>query len=267
MEMPQFSYTWLSGFLSRHHLSLRKPHVKRRTDPDDDAVCAFIAEMDWIMTSLPMEKVINVDETCWRVVDGQLRTVANTGAGTVRCRFPCDEKMSVTVIAAVSLSGSKLPLWVIKKGRTVRCEASIRGADCLADALRNGSLFVTHSDSGWMEKNLAKKYLLWLRNRYSGPLGLVWDVFAAHRDSEVKETAEEAEITVTFIPAGQTDEWQPLDRRIFGSLKQRAIGRWSRQFLRDMEPELSVNTALLNLLESWHSIGEEEVREAWDHLS
>jgi hypothetical protein len=265
VDMPKFSYKWLSRFLLQHRLSLRKGHAKRRSDPDDEIVAEFIADIDWIMTSLPGQKVINVDETCWRVIDGQLRTIARTGSETVNCRFPCDEKLSVTVIAGISLDGGKLPLWVITKGLTARCEAKIRRPEYLADAIRKGDLFVTHSDSGWMDKRVARQYVQWLRDRISGPMALIWDLFAAHR--EVKEAAEQLEITVAYIPAGQTDEWQPLDHRIFGSLKQRAIGRWNRQFLTQRQPELSVNRALLNLLESWQSIGEDEIQEAWDHLA
>jgi hypothetical protein len=264
--VPQFSYHWLARFLASHHLSLRKPHIKRRSDPDDDSVCAFLAEIEWIMSAIPPGKVVNADETGWRVVDGELRTVANVGAESVTCRFPCDEKMSVTVIAAVSFAGDKLPLWVIAKGKTVRCESKIREGH-LMQAIRSGRLLVTHSESGWMDKKVAEEYISWLRLRNSGPLALLWDVFAAHRDADVKDKAQEEEITVSFIPAGQTDEWQPLDRRIFGNLKQRAVRRWNRQFVVQKDPELSVNLALVNLMEAWESIGEDEVQEAWEHLT
>jgi hypothetical protein len=82
----------------------------------------------------------------------------------------------------------------------------------------------------------------------------------------VKKTAEDEEITLVYIPAGQTDEWQPLDRKIFGNLKARAVGRFNAQFIRNERPDISLNSALMHLVESWRSIGEDQVQEAWEHF-
>jgi hypothetical protein len=53
------------------------------------------------------------------------------------------------------------------------------------------------------------------------PIVLIWDALTAHRDQEVKYLANELKIRLIFIRSGQTDEYQPLDRRIFGPMKQR----------------------------------------------
>jgi hypothetical protein len=267
-DVPAFSYSWLQRFLRQHQLSLRKPHIKRRTEHDDDIVADFLADIDWILTAFASDHVLNADETCWRVIDGALRTVANVGADGVDCTFPVDAKLCVTVIACIASSGKKLPLWVVAKGKTKKCEGKItKGSEYNVQAVRRGDLFTTHSESGWVDTEVARRYVAWLRARMSGPIALVWDVFAAHRNADVKREAEESEITLAFIPAGQTDEFQPLDRRIFGSLKRRAVGRWNAQFLREDQPELSVSTAVTTLLKSWESIGEDEVQEAWEHFA
>lgn len=267
-DTPQFSYTWFTRFLSQHGLSLRKPHVKRRTEPDDEVVADFLADMDWIRIAFAPDHVLNVDETCWRVINGYLRTVAEIGAEDVNCKFPCDEKLSLTVIACIASSGEKLPLWILVKGKTKRCEGKItKTSEYNAEAVRRGDLFITHSETGWVDGDVAVKYLTWLRGRMAGPIALVWDVFAAHRDCDVKREAMEQEITLAYIPAGQTDYWQPLDRRIFGNLKQRGVGRWNAQFLREEQPELSVATAATILLKSWESIGQDEIQDAWEHFT
>jgi hypothetical protein len=50
----------------------------------------------------------------------------------------------------------------------------------------------------------------------------VLDLFSVHRDSSVQELPQNLHIRLEFIPAGATDELQPLDQRIFGNFKQSA---------------------------------------------
>jgi hypothetical protein len=165
-DVPVFSYSWLSKSLSKHALSLRKSHVKRRQEPNDEIVSAFISDIDWIFNSLPPGRIFNADETCWRVVDGQLRTVAKRGADAVTCMFPCDQKLSVTVMACIAKDGVKLPLWVVIKGKTRACERKVREDEYISRAISTGQLFITHSESGWVDKIVAIEYVKWMRRGF-----------------------------------------------------------------------------------------------------
>jgi hypothetical protein len=71
--------------------------------------------------------------------------------------------------------------------------------------------------------------------------------------------AEEMHITLDLIPAGLTDKWQPLDSRIFESLKMRARGLFDDQWLRDESIELTVATSIALPLKAWDSITQEEI--------
>jgi hypothetical protein len=66
-------------------------------------------------------------------------------------------------------------------------------------------------------------------------------------------------IALEFIPVGLTDEWRPIDLRIFGSLKMRTRGLFDDQWLRDESIELTVATSIALLLKAWESITQEEI--------
>jgi hypothetical protein len=62
-----------------------------------------------------------------------------------------------------------------------------------------------------------------------------------------------------------TDICQPLDRYIFGDLKQRAYGRWVDWHLKNLG-QMSMANSLKLLIASWKTVDEETVMHAWEHL-
>jgi hypothetical protein len=75
--------------------------------------------------------------------------------------------------------------------------------------------------------------------------------------------ADENELSLIYIPAGQTGYWQPLDRRIFGNLKGRAKGRFNMAHCGREIPKLNMIWAIRCLLDCWQSIGQDDVLDAW----
>ena len=112
---------------------------------------------------------------------------------------------------------------MIATGKTERCEEKYRNDKRLRKYLSKDSLLIMHSESGWATSELMRQYLKWLsrkiekRNAY-----LLWELHSSHRDDEVKNYSTKKNIQLSYIPAGQTGEWQPLDRNIFGNLKKNA---------------------------------------------
>jgi hypothetical protein len=98
--------------------------------------------------------------------------------------------------------------------------------------------------------------------RRDGDLLLAWDLFAGHREAQVRALAQQLGIEMLLIPSGMTDKLQPLDWRIFGSLKQRARARWTN-VLREHEEK---NRMLRCMLEAWLAVREDEILDAWDIL-
>jgi hypothetical protein len=133
----------------------------------------------------------------------------------------------------------------------------------LASAIDKGELVLTHAENGWTTTDVAIAYLHWLQVWFSGePIVLVWDVFAAHRAQEVQELTPTLSILLKFVPAGMTGKCQPLDRRIFGSLKSRARKRFDDLWIKYGTP--TMEDSLVMMLKAWGTITQLEILDAWN---
>lgn len=257
----------LKGFMGRYHLSSRVPHLKRRTSPDDQQVALFVNHMQLVNSQFPDDLIINVDETCWCIINGKLRTVASKGADDVRVILNDDQKKCLTVVASCTKAGERLPLWLIAKGKTNVCERKYRNDPRLRHYIQSSQLYVDHSENGWSNEDLMIRYLEWLKNYKKGYMfNVVWDLHASHRSESVKGKAQGLEIGLSFIPVGQTGEWQPLDRRIFGILKAKACSMFDSEMISKNLQEFDIIDAIVILLRCWTQITQSEIISAWKHL-
>ena len=176
------------------------------------------------------------------------------------------KKKAITAICSIDAAGKTLPIWVLAKGTTSRCEQTLRENEDVQRHLRSGRLIIDHSESGWTNSDVAIRYLQWLAGRYDQPVTLVWDLYAAHRNPRVKTAAQEAKVNLEFIPAGRTDQIQPLDYRIFGPLKQSARARFDDRWAKG-ERETGIVDAVLSLLDVWNTIDCYSVLDAWTAIT
>jgi hypothetical protein len=264
-KRPPFkaSRRWRGTFMKRNGLSKRKPHTKRRPSLNPDDIQRHREQMRNVLSQFPPDRVINMDETSWKLLNHGFVTVANTGSETVECLFAGDPTMCLTAIAAIDAVGGKLPIWILARGTTPRCERRYRTDEALSRAIAQGHLVVSHQQNGWTDAQVAGDYLRWLRTRFaSGEIVLVWDVFISHRCQETKELAAQLGIRLEFIPPGATADCQPLDRRLFGNLKSRARARFDEIWAVDHEPSMEESIAML--LDAWKSISQFEVLDAFE---
>jgi hypothetical protein len=245
---------YIGDFLERYDLKLRTPHEDRRPDVSEDAVARFLERYNSMQNDYPPDKVYNFDETCWRRILPRC-VLAKKGTETVKLRCKQNTKESVTAFATVSLSGEKLPLWVIAKGESDRS---------LTKYGRHTNLLLKTSENGWSNKILMLEYLQWL-HIWAGevPIMLVMDCFSAHTCDEVRAYAEELDIELLFVPAGGTAEYQPLDRRIFGELKSRASHEFDRWNILDGSRNIPLPRMLEVLSICWGRISEQNIKKAW----
>lgn len=256
------SNTWVARTLSQNGLSVRKPHVQRRTKPDDGWIASFTTHVDAAVMQYPKSLIFNGDETFWRVCNGVLRTIARTGADNVTIETSYDTKQGLSVLVTVSMDGDILPPWVLAKGETEKCEERFRKDPRLRHFVTTKRLVIKHSSTGWMNEELALSYLDFISETVGGRHSfMIWDVHASHRTENVEKRAENLGAGMAFVPAGQTAQWQPLDNRVFGALKQRAHSEFNKLAV-DRE-NVDIIDALVILLKTLDSFDKKFIRGAW----
>jgi hypothetical protein len=235
--------------------------MQRRSKPNDGILVHFLTDIQIAFEQQLRNQILNADATSWKILNNRMVTVADCGSESVACEFDGNIKGRVTLIASIDASGGKLPLWVICRETTIRCESELR--QNFAREIQTPKLVLTHQENGWTNRIVASRYLDWLSDLAKGQrLCLLWDCFSGHRDDLVKSRAEGKHITLEFIPADLTDEWQPLDLRIFGRLKMRARALFDDELIRDDSVGLAVARTIQLLLRAWESITQEEILEA-----
>ena len=78
----------------------------------------------------------------------------------------------------------------------------------------------------------------------------------------MKNLAQELNISLYFVPAGLTDELQPMDRNVFGSLKSTARCLFGMRA--NTGEKLTKAHAVADMIEAWKTLPRHVVEEAWD---
>ena len=166
------------------------------------------------------------------------------------------QKEGLTVLASITASRCKLPLWIIAKGTTERCHAQVGDPQ--------GHL-VTHSENGWTTVETFSEYLMSLRERYpdDDPVYLVLDCYSVHRTDEIRQLAKTLGIELIFIPPGLTDEYQPLDRAVFGVMKQHFRQLWRKQYSQNPSEPFTRAKAVQLLVPAWERVSPSVLENAW----
>jgi hypothetical protein len=205
--------------------------------------------------------IVNCDETAWRILPRGLLTWAPVGTDAVTVRLDGSEKDCVTVLASVTAASEKLPLFAIAKGKTARAEQNQLGSDV--------TLTRDHSSSGWSTIETFRHYLDSLAELYSErippgrQLHLILDCYSVHRSKEIKQYARSLGIKLWFIPAGHTDELQPLDRAVFGAMKSIFRRKFEALCRQSANGRLTKSNAIQILVEIWDGLSAAAIHRGW----
>jgi hypothetical protein len=187
-------------------LSRRRAHGKKRPAPNEERKAAFLEEIRQLLRTVPREDVINADESAFL-----LYRWARRGAEGVQIPIYGNEKLTYTVMVAITAALTKLPIQVIVRGKAARAETALGAADApLWDS--------DHTKSGWMNVAAMARWLHRLRElpQYADhhPVHLILDTCSALGRQEVRDVARSPHIVMHFIPTGDADTMQLLHRYV-----------------------------------------------------
>lgn len=222
-----------------------------------EQVDLFLTEIADAVLQYGDDRIVNMDETFVTTRNLCTRVIGLKAKETIKVT---DEKLNIkegtTFIGTVSMDpNNKIPLGVIAKGKTTRCEKKY--------GTENMDEFITHSNSGWMTPAVMKAYLNWLSKKMgNGPFVLILDVYRAHIEKSVRDHASKLGIKLIFVPACATGIYQPLDRRLYGIVKKQLISKDRKYEVASDHERWS--TVLREMKEIWEELSEEAIRSAWE---
>jgi hypothetical protein len=254
----QFSCSagWVAGWKKRNGISSRRPRYSRVATNIATAedINAYLAEC----ASWPPDALWNMDETYWRLVHNRIVTFGIIGSDSPKIFGENNEKEGFTATLCVSKAGQKLPLFVIKKGKTARSTNRY--------VVKETEATITFSPRGWCNSTTMIQFLEWFaaQTKQQKRKALILDQFSAHWEQEVKDKAKELNVTLIPVPAGRTSTLQPLDVGINGILK--ACGRrlWKYNSLDHRTKKQRFEDGLSSLLSAFNEVTEEHVKKAFD---
>jgi hypothetical protein len=97
-----------------------------------------------------------------------------------------------------------------------------------------------------------------------GPIHLLLDSYSAHRTDDVKATVARLGTTLHYIPPGLKDEFQPLDRAVFGVLKAQAKRLFHARFHANPYGRRTKPEAVADMITAWSLPGESVTENTWD---
>lgn len=212
---------WLSGFLQRHpELSIRKAEaisINRILGFNKTEVMRFFNNLERLMMQHHFEPtmIYNVDETGITTVQETEKVIAPKGQKRVGSVTSWERGKTITVICAMSASGSFIPpLFIFPRKRH---------SPQLEKDGPHGAVY-TCSHNGWTNENI---FILWLRHfikhtkpTADTPVLLILDNHNSHATLEACDLAKENHVVMLSIPPHSSHRLQPLDVAFYSPLKR-----------------------------------------------
>jgi len=204
---PEFvaSNGWLRNFFNRHRITLRQKTTVCQKLPDVLApkVSSYLlyVRSKRLKLNLTLQNMGAMDETPIWLDMGADSTVDFVGNKSVPIKTTGHEKSRVTVVLAAKANGSKLPPFIVFKGKRVdKGLEKVTGVVC------------AYSKNGWMNENLTHTWLnkVWGSLAFSRRL-LCWDAYRCHIQDSTKQLLSKLKTDAAVIPGGCTSLLQAPD--------------------------------------------------------
>ena len=220
---------WVYNFMKHRNLSVR---TRTRTSQILDSAMQPVRDVycHRIMTSYNLrinnpKYLVDMDETAIYLNSALKRTVHLKGEKIVPVMIDGSSSMRFTLAVTVAMDGTKLPLFVIFKGKqggTVEKQLS---------SILHAGVTVSVQKKAWMENNTI---FIWYGKvdkphiaNHCGHSGLLLDDFKCHKNDELRSTMHNGHAMCFMIPPHYNGILQPCDVDINKSLRT----RWKRLHL------------------------------------
>jgi hypothetical protein len=249
------------SFKKRHRFSSRRSHFKRRSPPSPDLEKQFYNEIVKLVYSSDSELALDCDESSWKLYPNGMLTWAETGSQNVAISVNGNEKDAITVMTTVTLGRTKWPFYILAKGSTPQCEGSQLG--------ELGEHVSDHSPTGWMTQETMIRSLGWLRQEVNRIRGkeeihdLIMDIYPVHIMDSVRMQAKVFGLNLHVIPSGLTDQYQPLDRSVFGSITSTARAEYLKLVRGNALRKMTRADAITILRKAWETLSTATLEAAW----
>ena len=197
---------WVARIMKRWGFVIRQKTSVGQHLPQDleEKVANFVKKCNTIRERhhLPQHCIGNMDETAiWADMPGN-STIAVRGSKSVPILTTGHEKQRITVCLAAMADGTKLPPFVVLKGKRM-----------LKDVASIPNVIVRMSKNAWMDEDLTSEWVdkIWEGAPLPGKRLLVWDLFKCHSTQKVKTQLQQSNSIVVYVPPGCTKVVQPAD--------------------------------------------------------
>ena len=255
------SKSFLKGFCKRHRLSFRIMRKKKRSEPNPRDIKRYFTEIIDIFKKYPKSLIFNMDETAWNFVYKNGKVLAHLGKEEVDAQLPDDYKNAFTIISTISAEGGKKKPFFIATGKTNLCHKQFDGMK----SEENEDYIITHSKSGKTTDEVMEEYLKTLNYDFAkgNKCVLILDQYASHISENTKAAAKKYNVKLVYIPVSSTDEFQPLDKYIFGILKSQACCIFNDKAF-NFQQAFSKPEAADVFISLWDDLKVRHVLKAWD---
>jgi hypothetical protein len=192
----------------------------------------------------------------WRTLNFIKKTLAPTGATSVKIKTNTNDKESFTVTLIISAGGLSCKPIITVKGKTPR---SLNKMD-----IKDDEIIATVSNKGWTSENILELALEQIYDITKGSKAvLLLDKFPLHETVNFINSAYDKNIKLIYIPSGMTYKYQPLDVSINGIIKETGIVKWKEDRCNNPDKLITIADGLKHFIDSWKMITIEQIKKSF----
>jgi DDE superfamily endonuclease/Tc5 transposase-like DNA-binding protein len=253
-DLFKASNGWIYDFKHRWNLSsLTSKNSKKSTLSNDIDLNDFLKICKQVYQKINNSLIFNMDETFWRIVNGNLNVIGITGSKDRKVILNINNKSGFTAIFIISLDGTFLKPIIIIKGKTERC---LKKTGLFDDQI----LFRKFTENGWIDESIMKFILCEIYKISKGNhSALILDKYSVHTNTIIKDVAHKLNINLIYVPSGKTATNQPLDVNINGPIKSIGKKIAKEMYISNPFATPTISDSIKSLIESKNRIAKETI--------